>query len=183
MSEILHDRASWTVTARIARITPIRGAGNALDMAAAKGLREAADRVTHGAVDGSVRVAVIAAEGPTFCVGGDLREFATAPDRGPHVATVAAELHQAILTFTRAPIPVVSVVHGTVAGGGIGLALAADIVLMATTRPCAWPTPPSASLRTAARHGRSPTASAPPARWTWRSPTAPSPEPKPRHGD
>jgi 2-(1,2-epoxy-1,2-dihydrophenyl)acetyl-CoA isomerase len=44
---------------------------------------------------------------------------------------VADALHQTILTLSKAPVPVVSVVHGTVAGGGVGLALAADIVLMA----------------------------------------------------
>ena len=99
----------------------------------ARGLREAAGRVAQGATTGDVRVAVLAADGPTFCVGGDLREFAGAADRGAQVRAVADELHQAILTLVDAPLPVVSVIHGTVAGGGIGVALAADVVLMADT--------------------------------------------------
>jgi 2-(1,2-epoxy-1,2-dihydrophenyl)acetyl-CoA isomerase len=131
MAEMLHDRVSWDLQNGVARITLARGAGNALDMATAQGVREAAQRVARGALDGSVRVAVLAARGSTFCVGGDLHEFASATDRGTQVTTVADELHRAILTLSGASVPVVSVVHGTVAGGGIGLALAADIVLMA----------------------------------------------------
>ncbi len=130
MSELLHGRVKWELHDRIARITLAGGAGNALDMAMAQGIREAADRVASGADDGSVRVAVLTAEGSTFCVGGDLREFAGATDRGAQVIAVADELHRAILTLRGVSVPVVSVVHGTVAGGGVGLALAADIVLM-----------------------------------------------------
>ncbi|MFF3062881.1 enoyl-CoA hydratase/isomerase family protein, partial [Streptomyces sp. NPDC057909] len=66
------------------------------------------------------------------CVGGDLREFASAQDRGKKVTEVADELHCAILALRACAIPVVSVVHGTAAGGGIGMALAADVVLAAS---------------------------------------------------
>jgi 2-(1,2-epoxy-1,2-dihydrophenyl)acetyl-CoA isomerase len=132
VSKRLRDRVRWDLDKGVARITMARPeAGNALDMAMAEGLREAADRVERGVVDGSVRVAVLAADGKTFCVGGDLREFAGAEQRDVQVAAVADELHRAILVLRRAPVPVVSVVHGTVAGGGIGIALAADVVLVA----------------------------------------------------
>lgn len=132
MAEVLQERIEWELDKDgLARIALARDPGNALDMAMARGLREAAGRVAGGAQDGSVRAVLLTARGSTFCVGGDLREFATATDRGEQVQAVADELHQAILALTQAPVPVVSVIHGTVAGGGIGLALAADIVLMA----------------------------------------------------
>lgn len=132
MGEQLRDRVRWELEQGVARITMIRsGAGNALDMAMAEALGEAADRVERGAADGSVRVAVLAAEGKAFCVGGDLQEFAAAEQRDVQVAAVADELHRTILVLRRAAAPVVSVVHGTVAGGGIGMALAADVVLIA----------------------------------------------------
>jgi 2-(1,2-epoxy-1,2-dihydrophenyl)acetyl-CoA isomerase len=132
VSEQLRDRVRWDLDRGVARITMTRPeAGNALDMAMAEALREAAERVERGASDGSVRVAVMSAEGKTFCVGGDLREFAAAEQRDVQVAAVADELHRAILALRRASVPVVSVVHGTVAGGGVGMALAADVVLVA----------------------------------------------------
>jgi 2-(1,2-epoxy-1,2-dihydrophenyl)acetyl-CoA isomerase len=131
MSELLHDSVAWDLDDSVARITLARGSGNVLDMSTSEGLREAANRVAAGAAAGHIRVAVIAADGPTFCVGGDLREFAAAADRGQRVSATAEVLHEAILTLNNVAIPLVSVVQGTVAGGGVGLALAADIVLMA----------------------------------------------------
>ncbi|MGV9863369.1 enoyl-CoA hydratase/isomerase family protein [Rhodococcus koreensis] len=131
MSEVLHERVKWDLQDGVARITLADGSGNALDLAMSRGIREAAERVARGAAEGKVRVAVLAAEGPRFSVGGDLRDFATASAPGDHVRLCADELHQAILTLTDAAAPVVSIIHGTVAGGGIGIALAADIVVVA----------------------------------------------------
>lgn len=82
--------------------------------------------------DPSVRVVVLDAEGSAFCVGGDLRAFADSDDRGTLVAEIAGGTHRGILALVGASLPVVSVVHGTIAGGGIGVALRADIVLMAS---------------------------------------------------
>lgn len=131
MSERINDRIDWTVQDGVARASLAYGRGNALDMPMAEAILAATDRIAAGAADGSIRVAVLAAAGPVFCVGGDLRSFADADDRAGFVRREADILHRAILTLRAAPIPVVSVVHGTVAGGGIGVALAADVVLMA----------------------------------------------------
>lgn len=131
MVEIVHERVKWDVQDGVARITLSSGAANALDLAMSRALREAADRVAGGAADGSIRVAVVAAEGARFSVGGDLRDFSSAPDPRAHVRLCADELHSAIGTLDSAPAPVVSIVHGSVAGGGIGIALAADIVVVA----------------------------------------------------
>ncbi|NLE82398.1 MAG: hypothetical protein GX610_23045 [Rhodococcus sp.] len=131
MAEVLHERVKWDLQDSVARITLADGAGNALDLGMSLGIREAAERVSAGAADGSIRVAVLSAEGPRFSVGGDLGDFANAPVPGDRVKQCADELHKAILALSDSSVPVVSVVHSTVAGGGIGIALAADIVLIA----------------------------------------------------
>ena len=64
-------------------------------------------------------------------MGGDLREFADAPDPSDHVAEVADAAHDALSLLRGMAVPVVTVVQGVAAGGGLGLALAGDIVLAA----------------------------------------------------
>lgn len=133
MPERLHDAVLLDFANGVARITLSRSPGNALNTSMARGVREAALRVATSADSGDVRVAVIDAEGPAFSVGGDLREFAAARDRSQHVGALAQIMHEAVLTIANLPIPTVSVVQGTAAGGGVGLALAADIVLISDT--------------------------------------------------
>lgn len=122
------DRVRLTIEDSVARITLVRGAGNGLDSDTATAFEAAAAAAVE---DPSVRVVVLDAEGKVFCVGEDLRAFADSDDRGALVAEIAGGMHRGILTLAGASIPVVSVVHGTIAGGGIGVALCADIVLMA----------------------------------------------------
>ncbi|MEW1819265.1 enoyl-CoA hydratase-related protein [Arthrobacter sp. NPDC080031] len=132
MAENLFDRITWEVVEGVARITLARpSAGNSLDQPMGMALRKAADRLSKGAATGEIRVGVLAAEGKVFSVGGDLREFAGADDRGAQVQATADELHAGIATLRSLEIPLVSVLHGTAAGGGLGVALAADIVLAA----------------------------------------------------
>ena len=132
--ELLHDSVKWRLDGAIARVALARPeTGNALNLAMASGLVEAARRVRDGARDGTIRVVLLAAEGSSFCVGGDLAEFAQSEDRGDQVTTVAAAAHEAIELLTDAPVPVVTAVHATIAGGGVGLALCGDVILMAST--------------------------------------------------
>ena len=102
--------------------------GNALDLATAEALRDAAAQVTAdpgGAV-------LLRAAGGNFCVGGDLRAFTgRGADTAPYVQAVAGAAHEAVRALHELPVPVVSAVRGAAAGGGIGLALAGDIVLAA----------------------------------------------------
>ncbi|MBS1870249.1 MAG: enoyl-CoA hydratase/isomerase family protein [Actinobacteria bacterium] len=130
----MHDSVGWHLDGSVARVVLARPeAGNALNLAMARGLAEAARRVRDGAEEGTVRAALVAAEGRAFCVGGDLSEFARSEDRGACVAEVATTAHEAIAVLQAAPVPVVTAVHATAAGGGVGLALCGDVVLMAST--------------------------------------------------
>jgi 2-(1,2-epoxy-1,2-dihydrophenyl)acetyl-CoA isomerase len=113
----------------VARLTLASPAtGNALDPAMGAALREVGRLL--GEQDG-LRVVRLGAEGRAFCVGGDLRGFAGVEDPAAHVAALAASVHDGLTSLRTLPVPVVSVVQGVAAGGGLGLALVADVVLVA----------------------------------------------------
>jgi 2-(1,2-epoxy-1,2-dihydrophenyl)acetyl-CoA isomerase len=103
--------------------------GNALDLPAATALRDAVTEIARTVRD--IDVVVVRAEGRLFCVGGDMRAMAAAPDRPAFVAELAGVLHEALTQLRALPVPVVAVVQGTAAGAGVGLLLAADIVVAA----------------------------------------------------
>jgi len=72
------------------------------------------------------RPVVLTATGSTFCPGADLKWLGTAHDPALAVADLVAVHHLAISTLLDMPVPVIAAVNGSVAGGGLGLALAAD---------------------------------------------------------
>lgn len=104
---------------------------NSLDKQMAQALRAAADRAAVDVASGAARVVVVSGQGRVFSVGGDLADFAGAADRGEQVRATAEDLHAALTALRALPAPVVTVVNGTAAGGGLGFALAGDIVIAA----------------------------------------------------
>ena len=100
---------------------------NALDRVAADELLEALAR--YG-MDPSVRVVLLAADGPDFCAGADLAALAALVDAD---ATAqhddAMALGKVFLAIRELPVPVVAAVRGRALAGGAGLATACDIVL------------------------------------------------------
>lgn len=109
------------------------GALNALDFTLMDALVDAAADV---AADDNLRVVVIRGAGKHFMAGGDLRTFAgelTKPpqQRNADFRHMIGRLHSAIEHFHRMPHPVVGQVHGAVAGFGLSLMNACDLVVAA----------------------------------------------------
>ncbi|HEX3781279.1 MAG TPA: enoyl-CoA hydratase/isomerase family protein [Pseudonocardiaceae bacterium] len=115
----------------IATITLNRpDAANAIDPDLAAGFRAAVTRLSDGNLP---RVIVLTAAGRIFCGGGDVRRMASATDRARYLAELAGTMHEALAALRALPVPVVASVPGTVAGAGLGLVLAADVVVAVET--------------------------------------------------
>jgi 2-(1,2-epoxy-1,2-dihydrophenyl)acetyl-CoA isomerase len=103
---------------------------NALSIALATAMAEALRDVAENR---DIRVLVLSGEGRAFMAGGDLRYIAEggtaqAPARAD---TLIGHLHGIIETIAAFPIPILSVVHGAVAGAGLSVMLASDFVIAA----------------------------------------------------
>jgi 2-(1,2-epoxy-1,2-dihydrophenyl)acetyl-CoA isomerase len=72
---------------------------------------------------------VLAGAGSAFCLGADLKWLGSLADPGEGVARLVAEHHRVVRAIREAPVPVLAVVNGAAAGGGMSLALAADYVV------------------------------------------------------
>jgi len=78
--------------------------------------------------DLDTRVIIVRGAGRAFCSGADLKA-AGGPDRlrdGPHGDWVLRDLFKAM---RRCPQPIVALVHGAAAGGGLAIALSSDIIV------------------------------------------------------
>lgn len=117
----------------VATVTLNRPAAlNALDYPCALSLREAIDRVADMADAGDARAAVLRGAGRSFCGGGDVAAMHTHRDNLPgFIARMIDAFHASVMALNRLRLPVVASVHGAVAGGGVSLALACDLVLAA----------------------------------------------------
>jgi 2-(1,2-epoxy-1,2-dihydrophenyl)acetyl-CoA isomerase len=95
----------------------------------------------HASVDYSVRAVVLTGSGEKgFCTGADLREVRTPPERPPGAPdmivgdggrTIQRGFQRLISSVLDCEKPVIAGVNGTAAGGGMHLALASDLVIMA----------------------------------------------------
>lgn len=113
----------------IATITLARpDAGNAVDIPTARSIGVAVDRA---ATDPDVRVVLVTGEGPRFCSGGDVAAMAAAEDKPAAIRELAETFDAALRRLDAMAKPVVASVQGAVAGAGLGLMLACDLVVAA----------------------------------------------------
>ena len=105
---------------------------NALDPAMFEGLVETGKAL---AADRSLRAVVLSGEGRAFCAGLDFASFmgmagSERPARSlveRDAVSVANYAQRAAYVWTELPVPVIAAVHGVAFGGGLQIALGADI--------------------------------------------------------
>lgn len=111
---------------RVLRVTLARPqSANALDLETGRGLGEAVMRIGPGT--GCV---LLLAEGPNFCVGGDVRGFAAADDLPAHVRMLADSIHEHLRALHDTGVPLVVGARGWAAGAGMSLVLLADVLVL-----------------------------------------------------
>ena len=93
-------------------------------------LSELEDAARALAADRTVRVVVLAAEGPTFCAGGDLAWMKAqfAMDRATR-RRESARIAEALGALYALPQPLIARVHGNAFGGGVGVISVCDMVI------------------------------------------------------
>lgn len=124
------DHVSVDVQADIGRVVMDRPERhNAMDAAMAESIASAIDRL---ASDDAVRCLVLTGSGGAYNTGADLTALTGDERDAAAIDAVATPLHESVRTLIRAPKPVVTGIDGVVAGGGLGLALAADVVVAST---------------------------------------------------
>ena len=129
------DRIEWTrhpdgvVELQLARADKM----NALDAAMFDALIEAGEKLMH---DTGVRAVVISGRGKAFCAGLDMQSFESMGDGvGADLLTrshgIANAPQQVAYIWRQVPVPVIAAVHGVAFGGGLQVALGADVRIVA----------------------------------------------------
>jgi 2-(1,2-epoxy-1,2-dihydrophenyl)acetyl-CoA isomerase len=130
----MNDSVLLTRDGTVATLTLNRPAAfNALDFAMADALVECTSAVAN---DDSLRVVVLRGAGRHFMVGGDIRTFGTQLAHPPAKRQVdyqrlIEKIHAAIEHLHRMPHPLIGRLHGAVAGIGLSLTCACDLVVAA----------------------------------------------------
>jgi enoyl-CoA hydratase/carnithine racemase len=124
------QRVHIEVTDHVAIVTLTRGdKHNALDVPMFEQIIAAGERVAN---EPGVRAVVLHGEGPSFCSGLDVVSIMSAGDGVEGLVSrvrgqVPNWFQQAAHVWLEVPVPVIAAVHGNCFGGGLQIALAADI--------------------------------------------------------
>jgi len=124
-------RVSVEIENYIARVTLTRGDKmNALDNAMIEAIVEAGEGLKTAA---DVRAVVVSGEGSAFCAGLDVANFGQFAGKDPEELLmprshgVSNLFQQVCMVWTQVPVPVIAALQGVAFGGGLQLALGADI--------------------------------------------------------
>ncbi len=125
------DRIAVSVAGGVAEVRLNRpDKMNALDPAMFDGLLAAAERL---AGDTTLRAVVLHGEGRAFCAGLDMASFAAMAGGdgikglSPRTHGIANRFQHAAWAWRELPVPVIAAVHGVAYGGGLQVALGADM--------------------------------------------------------
>jgi len=131
------ERIQIDVRDHVATATLVRAdKHNALDRAMFDALHAAIDRLKD---EPGVRCVVLRGEGPSFCSGLDIASFMSEGENGGAETLLdavpgdgSANYAQRVATgWSEVPVPVVAAIHGNCFGGGLQIALGADIRIAA----------------------------------------------------
>ena len=99
-------------------------------------LAEMAQALSAIAVDRSVRAVILAAQGPVFCAGHDLKEMSARradPDRGrAYFSDILGRCSGLMQQITALPQPVIAAVEGTATAAGCQLVASCDLAVAGT---------------------------------------------------
>jgi enoyl-CoA hydratase/carnithine racemase len=131
---VSEERVRVEIADHLATVTLARpDKHNALDAAMFEAIVAAAERV---ASEPSVRAVVLHGEGPSFCSGIDLGSLMSSGDGlGGALAELAGPVpnrfQRVAYDWVTLPVPVIAAVHGNCLGGGLQIALGADVRIAA----------------------------------------------------
>jgi enoyl-CoA hydratase/carnithine racemase len=132
IADVSGEPALLLIEGPVATITLNRPAAfNSIDLSIARKLEQLAAEVE---ANDTIRVLVIQGEGRAFSAGGDLKTLGAAAAADTIALVVGEQLkhyHAFIETVRRMPKIVLSSVHGSAAGAGMGLAFVADLCIAA----------------------------------------------------
>jgi len=132
----MDERVSITIEEGVAHVVLNRpDKMNALDHAMFAGIVDAGERLR---TDPAVRAVVISGAGRAFCAGLDMQNFSRMEQEGSSkplfaddVTTrthgIANTAQRVAMVWRRVPVPVIAAVHGVAFGGGLQIALGADM--------------------------------------------------------
>jgi enoyl-CoA hydratase/carnithine racemase len=126
------QRVTIEIADHVAVVTLTRpGKHNALDIPMFEGILAAAERLR---TESGVRAVVLHGEGPSFCSGLDVMSIMASGNGaegllGPLRSENPNWFQRAAYDWLRVPVPVIAAVHGNCFGGGLQIALGADIRL------------------------------------------------------
>ncbi len=131
MTEPQSERVRCSITDGVAEVCLVRAAKhNGLDLPMFQAIAAAGERLIG---DRSVRAVIVHGEGSSFCAGLDFKAFMAGGQALRDALLERPEGRPANLAqqvgwvWTEIPVPVIAAVHGTCVGGGLQIALGADI--------------------------------------------------------
>lgn len=105
-------------------------AGNSLDRDCFNRGTEALLQVARGELKAGA--VLLHGTGANFCAGGNVRSFASAPDRPVFLSGLAGDFHEFVKALVGANLPVIGAIQGWAAGAGMSLVTHCDVAVGGT---------------------------------------------------